>query len=157
MQRPGDDVTVVAWGMMARRALEAAARLEEEGISVEVLDPRTLHPLDFDAVYDSIGRTGRLVVVEMATAMVLLVGAALLGQSLYRLLQVDLGFEPARLVTLQVAAVGPRFENRAMTVRLGREVVSAVSALPGVAAAAITSVPPVSFNGNTDWVGTDLD
>jgi macrolide transport system ATP-binding/permease protein len=95
---------------------------------------------------------GRLVVIEMATAMVLLVGAALLGQSLYRLLQVDLGFEPARLVTLQVAAVGPRFESPEMTARLGRDVVSAVAALPGVASVAITSVPPVSFNGNTDWV-----
>lgn len=95
---------------------------------------------------------GRLVVVELATAMVLLVGAGLLGQSLYRLLQVDLGFEPDRLVTLQVAAIGPRFENPATTVQLGRDIVAAVSALPGVDAAAITSVLPVSFNGNTDWI-----
>jgi predicted permease len=95
---------------------------------------------------------GRLVVVELATAMVLLVGAGLLGQSLYRLLKVDLGFEPDRLVTLQVAAIGPRFENRDTTVRLGRDIVAAVAALPGVESAGITSVPPVSFNGNTDWV-----
>jgi macrolide transport system ATP-binding/permease protein len=95
---------------------------------------------------------GRLVVIELATAMVLLVGAGLLGQSLHRLLKVDLGFEPDRLVTLQVAAIGPRFENRDATVQLGRDVVAAVAALPGVESAGITSVPPVSFNGNTDWV-----
>jgi predicted permease len=95
---------------------------------------------------------GRLVVIELATATVLLVGAGLLGQSVYRLLNVDLGFEPDRLVTLQVAAIGPRFENRETTVRLGRDIIAAVSALPGVESAGITSVPPVSFNGNTDWV-----
>ena len=95
---------------------------------------------------------GRLVVIELATAMVLLVGAGLIGQSLYRLLTVDLGFEPDRLVTLQVAAIGPRFETREATVQLARDVVAAVSALPGVEAAGITSVAPVSFNGNTDWI-----
>jgi macrolide transport system ATP-binding/permease protein len=95
---------------------------------------------------------GRLVVIEIATAMVLLVGAGLMGQSLHRLLRVDLGFEPDRLVTLQVAAVGSRFESDEARARLARDVISAVSALPGVEAAGVTSVPPVSFNGNTDWI-----
>jgi macrolide transport system ATP-binding/permease protein len=94
----------------------------------------------------------RLVVLELATAMVLLVGASLLGQSLYRLLTVDLGFEPDRLATIQVAAVGPRFEGEERAIRLGREVEARVATLPGVQAVGIASVLPVSFNGNTDWI-----
>lgn len=64
--RQGTDVTVVAWGMMAQRAMVAAARLEQDGVSVEVIDPRTLHPFDWDAVAESVARTGRLVVVDEA-------------------------------------------------------------------------------------------
>ena len=94
----------------------------------------------------------RLVVLELATAMVLLVGAALLGQSLYRLLTVELGFAPDRLATMQVAAIGPRFEVNEAAVRLGRQVESRVAALPGVQAVGLASVLPVSFNGNTDWI-----
>ena len=94
----------------------------------------------------------RLVVVELATAMVLLVGASLLGQSLYRLLAVELGFAPERLATIQVAAVGPRFEKDDAAVRLAREIEARVTALPGVLAVGLASVPPVSFNGNTDWI-----
>jgi predicted permease len=94
----------------------------------------------------------RLVVLELATAMVLLVGASLLGQSLYRLLTVDLGFSPQHLATIQVAAVGPRFEGDLAAIRLGREVEARVAALPGVQAVGLTSVMPVSFNGNTDWI-----
>jgi pyruvate dehydrogenase E1 component beta subunit len=53
--------------MMAQRALTAARRLEEEeGVSVEVIDPRTLHPFDYDTVFASLERTGRLVVVDEA-------------------------------------------------------------------------------------------
>ncbi len=63
--REGDDVTVVAWGLMARRALDAAQQLEGE-VSVEVVDPRTLHPLDLDAIVASVEKTGRLVVVDEA-------------------------------------------------------------------------------------------
>jgi macrolide transport system ATP-binding/permease protein len=95
---------------------------------------------------------GRLVVLELATATVLLVGAGLLGQSLHRLLRVELGFQPDRLVTVRVAALGSRFEQRDASIQLGRDVVHAISTLPGVEMAAITSVPPVSFNGNTDWI-----
>ena len=94
----------------------------------------------------------RLVVLELATAMVLLVGASLLGKSLHRLLTVELGFEPDRLATIQVAAVGPRFEGEERAIRLGREVEARVAALPGVQAVGIASVLPVSFNGNTDWI-----
>ena len=57
--REGTDVTLVAIGRQVDRALEAAERLSEEGISVEVVDPRTLAPLDRPTIADSIRRTGR--------------------------------------------------------------------------------------------------
>jgi pyruvate dehydrogenase E1 component beta subunit len=63
VKRPGTDVTVVATALMVRRALEAADRLAANGISVEVVDPRTLVPLDSEAILASVARTGRLVVV----------------------------------------------------------------------------------------------
>ena len=94
----------------------------------------------------------RLVVVELATAMVLLVCAGLLGKSLYRLLNVDLGFQPDRLATLQVAAPQAKYATVEQGAALGREVVRGIGQLPGVQSAAITSVLPVSFNGNTDWI-----
>jgi acetoin:2,6-dichlorophenolindophenol oxidoreductase subunit beta len=65
VRRPGTDVTVVAIGYMVEVALEAAARVEaDEGVSVEVIDPRTLVPLDMETVLASVHRTGRLVVVD---------------------------------------------------------------------------------------------
>ncbi len=67
IHREGTDVTVVALGYMVRDALLAADRLAEEGISVEVLDPRTLVPLDEEAIVNSVRRTHRLVVADEAT------------------------------------------------------------------------------------------
>lgn len=65
--REGDDVTVVAVGRMRLMALEAAASLAEEGIECEVIDPRTVSPLDEDTIFDSVESTGRLVVVDEGT------------------------------------------------------------------------------------------
>ena len=62
--RAGSDVTIVTWSAMVHIALEAADRLETEGISAEVIDLRTLVPLDWDTVFDSVARTSRLVVVQ---------------------------------------------------------------------------------------------
>jgi pyruvate dehydrogenase E1 component beta subunit len=64
--REGTDVTIVAIGLMARRALEAAAQLDREGISAEVIDPRTLFPLDEQTILASVDKTGRLVCVDEA-------------------------------------------------------------------------------------------
>jgi predicted permease len=94
----------------------------------------------------------KLVVVELATAVVLLVGAGLLGQSLYRLLRVDLGFQPDRLATLTVGAPESRYGKDPQAIALGRQLLSRIRALPGVEDTATTSVLPVSYNGNTTWV-----
>jgi len=64
--RPGTDATLVAYGPMVRTALDAAAAAQEDGRSIEVIDLRTLSPLDMGPVYDSVRRTGHLVVVHEA-------------------------------------------------------------------------------------------
>src|SRR5947208_6604006 len=64
VKRPGEDVTVVATSSMVRVALAAAEQLEAEGLSAEVIDPRTLVPLDVDALVRSAEKTGRAIVVD---------------------------------------------------------------------------------------------
>jgi pyruvate/2-oxoglutarate/acetoin dehydrogenase E1 component len=64
--REGSDVTVIAIGPLVHRALDAAKQAEEEGISVEVIDPRTLQPLDEDAIVASVKKTNRAVVAHEA-------------------------------------------------------------------------------------------
>ncbi len=64
VKREGTDVTVVAWMGMLHRSLEAAAELEKDGISVEVVDPRTLRPLDKETILASVRKTHRAVVPE---------------------------------------------------------------------------------------------
>jgi predicted permease len=93
-----------------------------------------------------------LVTVELAIAVVLLVGAGLLGKSLYRLLRVDLGFVPDHLATLQVYAADARYRNHEEAARLGRQILNKVASLPGAKAAGLVDRLPVSGNGNTDWI-----
>ena len=64
IRREGKDVTIVAIGLMVHRALEAAQALEASGVDAEVIDLRTLVPLDRDTVYNSVKKTGRLVVAD---------------------------------------------------------------------------------------------
>jgi pyruvate dehydrogenase E1 component beta subunit len=64
--REGSDVTVIAIGPLVHRALDAAKQAEEEGISVEVIDPRTLQPLDEDALVTSVKKTNHAVVAHEA-------------------------------------------------------------------------------------------
>jgi pyruvate/2-oxoglutarate/acetoin dehydrogenase E1 component len=64
--RDGEDATIVAIGRMVHFAMEAARTLERDGIDCEVIDPRTISPLDEDTILDSVRRTGRLVVVDEA-------------------------------------------------------------------------------------------
>jgi len=93
-----------------------------------------------------------LVVVELAIAVVLLAGAGLLGKSFYRMLHIDLGFQPDHLATLQIAAPDSSYSKDDQAVALARQVVTRVSTLPGVTSVALGSVLPVSFNGNTTWI-----
>jgi acetoin:2,6-dichlorophenolindophenol oxidoreductase subunit beta len=67
VRREGSDVTIVATLLMVYRALEAAEILQKEGISVEVIDPRTLVPFDYDTVIRSIAKTSRFMIVEEDT------------------------------------------------------------------------------------------
>jgi 2-oxoisovalerate dehydrogenase E1 component len=67
--REGSDVTVVALALMVRRAREAAELLARENISVEIIDPRTVSPLDIDAILISVAKTGRLLIVDEAPAV----------------------------------------------------------------------------------------
>jgi len=64
--REGSDVTVVAWGRPVNFAAEAAETLAEEGIDVEVLDLRTIRPLDLDSIIESVKKTNRLVVADQS-------------------------------------------------------------------------------------------
>ena len=64
IKREGSDVTVVAITFMVHRALAAAAKLQQRGISIEIIDPRTLVPLDKQAIIDSVKKTGRLVIMS---------------------------------------------------------------------------------------------
>ena len=64
--RDGGDLTLVTWGAQVKECLEAADRLADEGVGVEVIDVATLRPLDFDSIRDSVKKTGRCVIVHEA-------------------------------------------------------------------------------------------
>jgi pyruvate/2-oxoglutarate/acetoin dehydrogenase E1 component len=68
VRRAGTDVTLVAVSLMVTRALEAAAILAQQGISVEVIDPRTVAPLDKSSILSSVAKTGRVAIVDEAYA-----------------------------------------------------------------------------------------
>src|SRR5262249_36304934 len=87
-----------------------------------------------------------LVVAELAMAMVLLAGAGVLGKSLYRLLHVELGFQPDHLATLQVAAPDSSYGKDEQALALQRDVLSRMSQLPGMQSVALAHHLPVSYN-----------
>jgi macrolide transport system ATP-binding/permease protein len=107
----------------------------------------------------------KLVVVELATAFVLLVAAGLFGKSLHRLLNVDLNFRPDHLATLEIEAPQNTYASDEKAVGLGREMVDRISALPGVDAVGHTSNLPLSCNCDTTviriaghpWKGERID
>ncbi|MFQ6110798.1 MAG: alpha-ketoacid dehydrogenase subunit beta [Nitrospinota bacterium] len=66
VKREGKDVTVVAYSLMLGRALSAAEKLAEDGIEAEVIDPRTLNPLDRDTIVESVRKTGKCVIMHEA-------------------------------------------------------------------------------------------
>jgi 2-oxoisovalerate dehydrogenase E1 component len=67
-KKPGDDVTIITWGMMVQRSLDAAAKIEEKhGVTIEVVDLRTLNPLDKNAILTSVRKTGKALIVHEDT------------------------------------------------------------------------------------------
>ncbi|HNF72815.1 MAG TPA: transketolase C-terminal domain-containing protein, partial [Chitinophagaceae bacterium] len=64
VKRPGTDVTIVSYNKMMKVALGAAEELQKEGISAEVIDLRTIRPLDIDTLVESVKKTNRLLVIE---------------------------------------------------------------------------------------------
>jgi macrolide transport system ATP-binding/permease protein len=90
-----------------------------------------------------------LVVLELATAMVLLVGAGLLGKSFYRLLHADIGLEPDHLATLHVSGSEAVYKTDAKNIALAREVMRQVRSLPGVTSAGLTSKLPIEDGDET--------
>ncbi len=64
--RAGEDATIITWGSMTKESRAAAEQLASDGIEVEIIDLRTLAPLDIDALVESVSRTGRAVVVHEA-------------------------------------------------------------------------------------------
>jgi len=90
----------------------------------------------------------RLVVIELATAMVLLTGAGLLGKSFYRLLHVNIGIEPDHIAILHVNAQPEKYGTNEKQTALGREILGSLANLPGVKSAAITTKLPIE---DADW------
>jgi macrolide transport system ATP-binding/permease protein len=90
-----------------------------------------------------------LVVIELATAMVLLVGAGLLGKSFYRLLHSDAGLAPDHLAMLNIAATGARYTKHEQFVALGRRIVDETKRLPGVTSVGLTSSLPLGDGDGT--------
>ncbi|HBR18393.1 MAG TPA: alpha-ketoacid dehydrogenase subunit beta [Deltaproteobacteria bacterium] len=66
IRREGRDVTVVAISQMVYETMKAAKALESEGIDIEIIDPRTLKPIDEDLIFESVKKTGRLVIADVA-------------------------------------------------------------------------------------------
>ena len=121
--------------------------------------------LSFQPIRDGLAEGGRgaagrlwrrmganLVVAELAVAVVLLVGAGLLGQSFYKLLHVEVGFEPDHLATLQIMAPENIYSKDELKLALFRQIIARVSALPGVQSVGLTTNLPVDCNCNTDWI-----
>jgi macrolide transport system ATP-binding/permease protein len=93
----------------------------------------------------------KLVVLELATAVVLLVGAGLLGRSLHLLLRVDIGMRPDHLATLEVQAPTDPYSKDDPAIALERRAIGEIANLPGVQSVGLTSLLPVSSWGNTSW------
>jgi macrolide transport system ATP-binding/permease protein len=94
----------------------------------------------------------KLVVAELATAVILLVGAGLLGKSLYMMLNVQLGFKAEGLATIQVSAPNKTYPDSAKQIQLARQIHSRLAALPGVTSVGISGQLPITHQGNTSWI-----
>ncbi|MFP6663889.1 MAG: dehydrogenase E1 component subunit alpha/beta [Deltaproteobacteria bacterium] len=114
VKRAGKDVSIVTWGALVGAALTAADELEAEGISVEVVDLRTLVPLDLGTVLASVAKTRRLIVAHSATSfggfgaeIAALVSERCFGDLLAPVLRVGAAFTPVPRAASLVAAHSP--------------------------------------------------
>lgn len=94
----------------------------------------------------------KIVIVELAIAVVLLTGAGLLGKSLYRLMHVPMGFDPNHLATVEVTAPGTTYKSDDEIAALYGEITRRISSLPGVQAAGISSMLPVQCDCAVDGI-----
>jgi predicted permease len=93
----------------------------------------------------------KLVMLELATAMVLLVSAGLLAQSFYRLLHVNIGFQPTHLATLDVSAPMSKYHQNAQLIGLEQQIMTQIGSLPGVESVGIGRLLPVGTKAHTSW------
>lgn len=131
--RAGTDITIVAAGQMVQRALEAAEALAGEGIEAEVIDPRTIMPLDIDSIVASVRKTHRLLVVDEAWAMCGLGGE--IAQAINELAFDELDAPPGRLHTAPTSHPFAPVLERAMlvdTARIAQGVRDVISGKPPV-------------------------
>jgi pyruvate/2-oxoglutarate/acetoin dehydrogenase E1 component len=128
VRRRGEHVTLVAMSQMVHRAMQAADRLEQEGISVEVIDPRTLAPFDKQTILTSVAKTGHLAIVDEAYASCGVsaeIAAIVAGEALY-----ELDAPILRICTLPAPhAFSPSLDN--YLVPSVERIVSEVAALRG--------------------------
>jgi acetoin:2,6-dichlorophenolindophenol oxidoreductase subunit beta len=103
--RSGEDLTIVAWGWMRHQAELAAETLAERGVSVELVDPITIKPLDHATVCASVGRTGRLLVVEEAPR------TGSVGDTIIAEVVREVGLERGNVATLTMPDVPLPFSN----------------------------------------------
>ncbi len=147
--RSGTHITIAATGQMVHRSLEAAEMLAAEGIEVEVIDMRTIQPLDVDTVAESVSKTHHLLVVDEGWPM-MGVGAEL-GQAMNEIAFDQLDAPVARLHTAPVThPFGPALE-RAMLVNADRVVARVKEVLAGKA------TPPWRWKGRPDGVQAPIE
>ena len=145
-------------GLNARVSLFASALTLVSGLLFALIP---IARMRFHAIREGLSQGGRsaagtvwrrfgsnLVVVELATAMVLLAGAGLLGKSLYRLLHGDIGMQPDHIAMVNVHAQPEKYQKPELRVALGREIENRVAGLPGVKSVGITTKLPIE---DADW------
>jgi 2-oxoisovalerate dehydrogenase E1 component len=128
--RTGRDITIVAAGQMVQRALEGAEALATKGIEAEVIDPRTIMPLDIETIVASVRKTHRLLVVDEAWAMCGLGGE--IAQSINELAFDELDAPPGRLHTAQTSHPFAPVLERAMLIDAARIEQGALDVIAGV-------------------------
>jgi 2-oxoisovalerate dehydrogenase E1 component len=129
--RPGKDITVVACGQMVGVVLEAAGRLEKDGISCEVVDLRTIVPLDVDTIAASLAKTGHLLVADEGYSMCGI--GAEISQSMMELAFDELDAPIGRLHTEPVSHPVSNIMEEAIAVTVEKVVEGAKQVMAGIA------------------------